>query len=135
MAFVASTCSQGTYYPTSHSKPLGNALFIIEKKAGKSQRTQECSSIEVNISVSRVKMWIVSNAVCACDPVPSKNILHHQKRNSHIHTYIQQPYFLTCKIWWNMHRNIHSYWKSRLNKEQQDQLSNPDSCSTSSLFF
>ena len=51
-----------------------------------------------DISVSRVKMWIVSNAVCACDPVPSENILHHQKRNSHIHTYIQQPYFLTCKI-------------------------------------
>lgn len=29
MAFIESTCSQGTYYPAPYRKPLGNALFII----------------------------------------------------------------------------------------------------------
>lgn len=50
MAFVESTCSQGTYYPATYRKPLDNALFIIYgRKEGykKNQREQVCVYIEI----------------------------------------------------------------------------------------
>lgn len=50
MAFVESTCSQGTYYPPAHSEPLGNILFVIfEKKEVVKKKIKGDKNVHIEI--------------------------------------------------------------------------------------
>lgn len=58
MAFIESTCSQGTYYPPAHSEPLGNILFVVfeRKEVVKKKKSKEIrmSILKSNIDQTTV---------------------------------------------------------------------------------